>query len=87
MRNILEIVLAWVTSSLIGIYILLYVMHENELFRFLFGELLIASLIFVFIMWLFGIAKTREKRRRKIEQRKRERRIADEKISQGTERA
>lgn len=65
MREKLEISLCYVTSVLVSIYFMLYVMQEKELLRFVFGTFLIALCVFAFLMWIFEIVKVREKRKNK----------------------
>ena len=63
MRKYLEIGLCFITSALSSIWIMLYVFKEDEIIRFIFGEFLIALGIFMILMWLFEIAKVRERRK------------------------
>lgn len=65
MREKLEISLCYVTSVLVSIFVMLYVIQESELLRFVFGTFLIAFCVFAFLMWIFEIVKVREKRKTK----------------------
>ena len=65
MREKLEIIISLIASSLTGIYIMLYVFKEDEILRFVFGELLIAGTIFILLILLFDVAKKREIRKKK----------------------
>lgn len=65
MRRKLEIILCYVVSVLVSIYFMLYVIQEKELLRFVFGTFLIAFCVFAFLLFIFEIVITREKRKDK----------------------
>ncbi len=70
MREKLEVAISFIASSLTGIYIMLYVFKEDEVLRFVFGEVLIGGTIFILLILLFDAAKKREIREKKRRKKK-----------------
>jgi len=65
MRETVEFIISLIAAELTSFYVVTFVLKESEIFRFICATALFSFVIFAFIMWLFELAKVRDKRKQK----------------------